>query len=336
LATAARVPTMRDVADRAGVSAMTVSRVLHGDRRVSVESRRAILDAVGALGYRRNEAARALRTGQSGDLVGLVITNLANPFYSQLAVGVERFTSAHSQHVLIGNSGEDPAREAQLLSEFIAQGVSGIIVVPSVGAFDALTPDRLNGLPVVLATTPAERGGMDSVVVDDSGGADALTSALIADGHARIGYIGFPTTSWTGRERLRGFRAALDRAGLGVQDDLVALTVPDARAAERAAFHLLNRSDPPTALLAANNRITLGTYRAIRRSGHHTPLAGFDDVEFADLLDHPLIVGAYDASDLGETAARMLHERASQQITPGTPARSTRVPVVLKRYNSSR
>lgn len=149
----AGAPTMRDVAARAGVSAMTVSRVLKDDARVSGTTRERVLAAVEALGYRRNETARSLRLGGSG-MIGLVVTNLANPFYSRLALGVQEVASEHGLRVLLSNTAEQADRERGLVEDLASRQVDGVIVVPAGSSHRHLAPAALRGMPIVLASRP--------------------------------------------------------------------------------------------------------------------------------------------------------------------------------------
>jgi len=321
---------MRDVAAHAGVSPMTVSRTLRDDPAVSAANRKRVLDSVAALGYRRNEAARSLRSGRSHGLIGLVVTNLANPFYSQLALGVEQFAAEHGQQVLIGNTAEDVERERELLADFAARRIDGAVVVPAGTDHRHLRPAHLQGMPVVLAGAPPRRAALDHVLVDDFGGAHALTTELIGAGHKRIGFLGLPTHLWTGVERLRGFTTAMTAAGLPAPAQLADHHVADIAAAQDITRDLLELAKPPTAILAANNRNTMGAYRAIRHAKSGTALVGFDDFEFADLLDQPLTVAAYDPIEVGAAAAALLHDRVS--ATARSRTRGITIAVHLKHY----
>ncbi|MFC5235029.1 LacI family DNA-binding transcriptional regulator [Pseudonocardia zijingensis] len=326
-----RTPTMRDVAAHAAVSPMTVSRTLRGDPRVSPEMRERVLAAVEALRYRRNDLARGLRTGRSSGLLGLVITNLSNPFYSELALGVESIASAAGMRVVIGNTGGDLERERLLVDDMASRRVDGIIVVPAGHDHSHLDPDALHGLPVVLATRPPSGLDVDCVVVDDFGGSRRATAALVAQGHRRIGFLGLGRSVWTGAERLRGHCAALEEAGLPVDDALLRSVPADPGAAEAVALELLSRDDPPTALFAANNRNTVGAYRAIAETGSAAALAGFDDVPLADLFAAPIDVVTYDTGEVGRRAAELLLERIEGEEPPAHP-RLVTIGTTLKRY----
>jgi LacI family transcriptional regulator len=331
----APTPTMRDVAAHAAVSPMTVSRTLRGDPRVSPEMRARVLASVETLRYRRNDLARGLRTGRSSGLLGLVVTNLSNPFYSELALGVESLASAHDMRVVIGNTGGDLDRERQLVDDMASRRVDGIIVVPAGNDHAHLEPAGLHGLPVVLATRPPSGLDVDCVVVDDFGGSRRATAALIAQGHRRIGFLGLGRSLWTGAERLRGHCAALEEVGLSVEDALLRSVTPDRGAAEAVALELLGAPHPPTALFAANNRNTVGAYRAIAETGSRAALAGFDDVPLADLFAAPISVVTYDTGEVGRRAAELLLDRIADENPPTHP-RMVTIATTLKDYRPLR
>lgn len=334
MGTATRQPTMRDVADLAGVSPMTVSRALHGDPNVAPDSVRSVLDAVDRLGYRRNEAARVLRTGRAHALIGLVITNLANPFYARLAEGVDRVATGAGLHVLIGNSRDEAARERELLEDFRSQRVSGLVVVPSGTDQSHLTAEHVDGVPVVLAARPPTGVDLDCVLVDDETGTRDLTNSLVAAGHRRIGFVGLPRSTWAGTRRLAGYHRGLGESGIPRDEHLETFTDRLAHDAPRATRDLLDQSDPPTALVTANNRITVGAYRAIRTAHHDVALAGFDDIELGDLLEPGITVAAYDPSLIGETAASLILSRLGSSGQDAEPeAQRHNLPVAIRHYH---
>lgn len=330
------LPTMRDVAAKAGVSAMTVSRVLHDDDRISPPTRQRVLDAVESLGYRRDETARNLRLGRTAGLVGLVVTNLGNPFYSQVALGAGDAADEHGMNVLLANTGEDAERERRVIDDLLSRRVDGIIVAPAGEDHEHLSPARLHGVPVVFVARPAKGIEADCVLVDDFGGTREATRLLVRHGHERIGFLGLPPSAWTGAARYRGFRAALSEAGLPVDRRHVRRHQRDIAAAESAARELLALPDPPTALFSANNRNTIGAYRAVTGTGAATELAGFDDFELADMLGLPLTVVSYDAAELGRQAAEMLLERIEGPSGVLPAARRVTVPTSVIEYGGKR
>jgi LacI family transcriptional regulator len=303
------VPTMRDVAALAGVSTMTVSRVLHDDPRISAETKAKVRDAVRELGYLRNDTARNLRIGRGAAAIGLVVSNLANPFYSQLALGVGVAAEAQNLTVMLVNSAGDRDREVRLVRDLLSRRVVGIIVSPATDDHSHLAARALHGTPLVLVARPPKGITADCVLVDDFTGAREAAKRLLARGHTKVGFVGLPPTVWTGGERFRGFRSAFEEAGVRLDRRYVRHQESDVAAAEKTVSSLLGMRDPPTALFAANNRNMIGAIRAVSRSASSIALAGFDDFELADLLDLPLIVVTYDAVGLGREAARLLLER---------------------------
>lgn len=330
-------PTMRDVASAASVSPMTVSRTLRGDPRVTAELRDRVLTAVADLGYRRNDVARSFRGGSSSRVVGLVITNLGNPFYSEFALGVQQVTAEHGLQMMIGSTGEDLTREKALVDDFASRRVDGLIVVPcSLDDQTHLDPARLLNVPVVLAATPPHDLAVDSVLLDDFGGSREATRRLCIEGHRQIGFLGLPETLWTGAERLRGFRVAHEELGRPITEALIRHVEPADTAADRAMTELMARDDPPTAIFAANNRHTLAACRYVHRVGHPLRIVGFDDLPTAELFSVPLSVIAYSPTELGTRAAELLVHRLEEAREP-TQREPERIilPTSLKHYGSS-
>ncbi|MEQ3549200.1 LacI family DNA-binding transcriptional regulator [Pseudonocardia nematodicida] len=324
--------TLREVGLRAGVSAMTVSRALKDDPRVAPETKQRVREAAAELGYRRNEMARSLRMGRTSGMVGLVVTNLANPFYSQMALGAEEVVAERGMKVVLSNTDDDEAREREVVDDLAARRVDGMIVVPAGREQAHLGPGPLSGLPVVLAARPPSGVVADCAVLDDVGGTREAIARLVADGHRRIGFLG-PSATWTSDERLRGYRSVLGEAGIAVDARLERCSQRDVPSAERAAAELLDLPDPPTAIFGANSRNTIGAYRAIRRAGRTgVALSGFDDFDLADMLEVPLTVVAYDPGDMGRAAARLLLDRIDER--PGADSSEPRRVVVPTRIVS--
>ncbi|MEO3749520.1 LacI family DNA-binding transcriptional regulator [Streptomyces sp. B6B3] len=316
-------PTLRDVAGRAGVSAMTVTRALRDDPRVSPETRERVLAAVAELGYRPNAVARSLRLGRASGLVGLVVTNLANPFYSRLALGLDSVVGEHGLKTVIGNTGQDLDAERDLVADLVTRRVDGIIAVPAEADQRHLAAAAAQGVPVVCASRPPSGFEADHVLVDDFGGAKDATERLIAQGHRRIGFLGPPAAVYTSTERLRGYHAALADAGLPADDRHVRQGAQDTADAAHAAAELLALHDPPTALFCSNNRNTIG---AVRAAGPDVALAGFDDFELADMLGRALTIVAYDSDELGRAAGRLLVDRIHQTPESTAAPRRTVLP----------
>ncbi|MFE5027737.1 LacI family DNA-binding transcriptional regulator [Streptomyces sp. NPDC056656] len=327
-------PTLRDVARQAKVSAMTVSRVLRDDPKVAPDTAARVRAVADELGYRRNEIARSLRLGGGTGLVGLVVTNLANPFYSRLALGVDAVVSGHGLKTVIGNTGHDLASERSLVEGLVARRVDGIIVVPAGDDQRHLAAAAAGGVPVVVASRPPHGFSADCVLVDDHGGACAATRSLLAAGHRRIGFVGSAPSVYTGAERLRGYTDALADAGIARDETRIRLGPQDTDEATRATAELLALPEPPTALFCSNNRNTIGAFRAIRAAGTDIALAGFDDFELADVLGLPLVIAAYDSDELGRQAGRLLVRRLGEDVAGRGPAPTHHavIPTSLVRY----
>ncbi|MBP0462242.1 LacI family DNA-binding transcriptional regulator, partial [Streptomyces montanisoli] len=312
---------MKQVAALAEVSAMTVSRVLRGDAGVSQDKRDRVEEAVRRLGYRPNTLARSFRQGQGSGTIGLVVTNLANPFYARLALGIEAAVAEDGLRLMITNTAGDAARERAAVRDFSGRRVDGLVLVPAGADQSYLAEELPAGLPVVTVSRPPAGHEADCVLVDDFGGAYAATSRLLAAGHRRIGFLGNPPSVYTGSERYRGYCAALHEAGIDPDGALVRRGQEDMASAETAAAELLALERPPTAVFCTNNRNTLGAYRALRHHGRRATLAGFDDFDLADVLSVPVLVVDYDADEIGRRAARLLAERLARPGAEAPPPR---------------
>lgn len=330
-------PTVKEVALRAGVSPMTVSRTLSGGLNVKPDVQQRVLEAVAELGYHRNENARSIRPGHSSGLIGVAITNIANPYYSTFALGVEEEAALTGRRILLGNTSEDAAREASLVGDFLGRRVDGLIVVPAGSTSAHLAHSQSQGVPVVLASRRIEGLAVDSVVLADDDGAFRGTSALIDRGHIRIGYLGNTLSIFTGARRHAGYVRALEERGLTVDPLLISAnqqTVDQAREATRA---LLRAKNSPTAIFCANNRNAIGALKEIShqlgtglRSADEFPeLMSFDDFELAELSPVPISVIDHDPRELGRTAARLLLDRLDGGHQDA-PAREIELPVSLR------
>ncbi len=310
-------PTMKDVAGRAGVGLKTVSRVVNGEPGVTLETRRRVQEAIDALGFRRNDSARVLRKGRTAT-VGLVLEDLADPFYGPLSRAVEEVARAHDTLLINGSSAHDPCRERELALALCSRRVDGLLVVPAGPDHRYLEPEMNAGIATVFVDRPARGIAADTVLSDNHGGARSGVAHLIAHGHRRIGYIGDLPRIHTAAERLRGYRTAMEEAGLPVRPGWVSLGSTAPERVRRAAEEMLGGPDPVTALLTGNNRVTVTVVRVLAEREPHRPVAlvGFDDFELADLLRPAVTVVAQDAAGLGRVAARRLFDRLERTDLP--------------------
>ncbi|MEV0926091.1 LacI family DNA-binding transcriptional regulator [Streptomyces spongiicola] len=299
-------PTMKDVAARAGVGLKTVSRVVNGEPGVTPDTERRVQEAIEAMGFRRNDSARVLRKGRTAS-IGLVLEDLADPFYGPLSRAVEEVARAHGALLINGSSAEDPDREQELVLALCARRVDGLIVIPAGHDHRYLEPEIRAGVATVFVDRPAGRIDADAVLSDSYGGAREGVAHLIAHGHRNIGFVGDQPRIHTAAERLRGYRAAMADAGLAVDERWVSLGSTDPARVRAATEEMLSGPDPVTALFAGNNRVTVTAVRLL--AGRDAPIAlvGFDDIELADLLGITVI--AQDAAALGRTAAERLFRR---------------------------
>jgi len=335
-----RLPTISDVARVAGVSTMTVSRTLNNHPSVRAQTRDDVMRAVDILGYRRNENARSLRPGHQTGLIGVGITNIANPYYAEFVLGVEDIASQHGRRVILATTAGDLGREEQVVSDFLGRQVEGLILVPSGDTASHVRPGRLRGVPLVFASRTVDGVATDSVVVDDEGGAYSGARHLLEAGHTAIGYLGAPDTSFTGARRLRGFLRALSDVGIVPESHLIRRGLRTVEEAKTATLDLLSTSRP-TALFCSNNRNVVGALKALTarsRTGGYDDSAleivSFDDFELSDLIPYRATIINHEARRLGQASAQMLFQRILSPDS-GQPARTVSMPTWLEPRGTS-
>jgi LacI family transcriptional regulator len=314
----AKTATMRDVAAVAGVSLKTVSRVVNDEEGVSPEFVSRVKEAVDLLGFQPNLSARSLRrTDQKTSTIGVLLEDVSNPFSSALHRAIEDVASARGSLVFAGSSDEDPGRAAEVLRAFMARRVDGLIVVPAGDDLSVVTEDRV-GRPVVLADRRAVLESADSVTVDNRGGVAGAIAHLAQGGHDRIAFLGDLTSIWTANERYMGFVEGMSAQGRRLDPALVRRGLRGVQAAEDAVGEFLAEDDPPTAIFAAQNLLTVGTLRALQHAGlqQSVALIGFDDIKFADMVDPPMTLVTQDVTGVGRTAAELLFARLDGDVSP--------------------
>jgi LacI family transcriptional regulator len=310
------MPTVQDVARHAGVSVATVSYVLNGTRFVSAGLRERVLAAVRELHYEPNAAARTLRSNRSHTL-GLILPDLRNPFFTEALRGVEDVAEAHGYTVLLANSDEDPRREATHLRVLRGKHIDGLILAPAGALYPDLEQLVEERFPLVLLDRDLAGLGASAVMLDNRAAARAAVEHLIRLGHQRVGMIaGRPPISST-VDRQRGYRRALEQAGVPFDEQLVATggsTIEGGAAAVRA---LLELPSPPTAIFAANNLMTIGAVMALERHGLSIPrdiaLVGFDDFAWADVFRPRLTTVAQPLYELGRAAAELVLKQLARE-----------------------
>jgi LacI family transcriptional regulator len=298
---------MKDVAEEAGVSLKTVSRVVNGEAGVGTATAERVTAAIGRLGFRRNDVARSLRGASS--MLGLVIEDVANPFYSTIARAVEDVASREGYVVITASSEENAERERGLVTTLLSRQVEGLLLVPAARDHAYLRSELAMGTGLVFLDRPPGGLDVDSVLIDNAGGARAAVEHLLAQGHRRIGLIGDPPGLYTLEERVQGYRSALEGWGIEFDEELLRLGAHDVAQAEASARELLAVPDPPTAFFTANNRASVGALRALRTADARVGLVGFDDFELAEMLPVPVTVVRHDPTEMGRRAAELLFTR---------------------------
>jgi LacI family transcriptional regulator, galactose operon repressor len=304
--------TMRDVAALAGVSLKTVSRVVNGEPSVAPELAARVRRAVTELDYRPNLAASMLRRGGGRSwTIGLLVPDVADPFWARVHREVAEFAAARGAGVLAGSIEDDAGRERDLATAMASRRVDGLILAPAGIDQRYLAAEHAAGTALVFVDRAAGLPDADSVVSDDRAGSAAAVRHLLDAGHARIGYLGGRRGSAAAAERLAGYAEALSGAGLGQAPQLVREDLREAAAARAAAGDLLAAPAAASALYAASGPAAAGAMAALRERGlqHRIALVGFGDPPLADLLDPPLTAVDRDPAAVGRTAAEVLFAR---------------------------
>ena len=300
-----------DVARRASVSPATVSRVLNDDPRVGEAYRTRVLRAVEELDYRPNVLARNLRRQRTA-MIGVVVPDIENPHFGELVRSVEDQAFEAGYRVLVCNTDETAEKQRAYLEALIDERVLGVIISPSDPGGEQISQLLDLGIPVVACDREVEDARADAVLADNVKAMRIGTDLLIAGGHRRIAFIGGRADVETGAERLAGYEMAMRAAGLEPQvlDGDFRLEL-----AEAAVAGLLRRESRPTALIVANNLMTLGALRAIRDAGLRVPadvaLVGVDDPPWSALVDPPLTTLAQPVRAMAADAMELLLQRVS-------------------------
>jgi len=318
--------SLHEVARRANVSIATVSRVLNKSDKVLPQTRAAVEQALRELNYHPNRVARRLRmkAGRT-QLVGLIIPDFQNPFYAEIARGVEDVAYANDYALLLCNSDENPAKERFYLNVLCAEAVDGIVLPPFDERNVEVNDVIKSGIPVVCVDRSLAKVPTDLVEVDNYRGAFEAVTHLIEKGHRRIGLIeGRPHIS-TNRERRRGYLDAHVAAGLTAPDDLMRAGDLRMESGRAVTAELITLPNPPTALFVGNNLMAVGALAALRQHGRRVPqdvaVVGFDDLPWAEALDPPLTTVRQPAYDVGRQAMELLLKRIAEPDRPPVTVR---------------
>ena len=314
--------SVRDVAKLAGVSVGTVSNVLNHPEKVSPAVALRVQGAIDELGFIRNDAARQLRAGRS-KTIGLVVLDVRNPFFTDVARGAEDQAAIAGLTVILGNSDESSEREAAYLDLFEEQRVHGVLISPFGDITARLERLRQRGIPAVLVDRSSGDASFSSVSVDDLAGGRLAVEHLIAQGRSRIAFIGGPMQIRQVQDRLAGARMAI-AAHPHTNLETIVIEALSVLAGRAAGIEIAARApaDRPDAIFAANDLVAMGVLQALMMQGadirvpRDVSLIGYDDIDFARAAVVPLSSIRQPSALIGQTAVEILLEQASDEATP--------------------
>ncbi|MBE7171908.1 MAG: LacI family DNA-binding transcriptional regulator [Williamsia sp.] len=324
-------PGLKAVAEMAGVSVATVSRVLNQDASVKEATRRLVQKAIKKTGYHPNRVAQRLRaTRKSRKLIGLLIPDIQNPFYVDVVRGIEEYAYAHDCAVVIGNFSQDAAKEKLYIDILRSESVDGFVVAPHHGRDQYVEALVEEGYALVCIDRGLTNVEVDVVMVDNQKGAYNATAHLIKMGHTRIAHItgnpSIPTTT----DRILGYKAALMEHGIEIDPALVIGRESDFESGQELTRQLLEAPEPPSAIFTGNNLLTLGALDMIHRRKLKIPddvaIVGFDDMYWATSLNPPLTAVRQSGYDIGKRAVELLYQRIED---PDRPAARVYMPTQL-------
>lgn len=310
--------SIKDVADAAGVSIATVSRVLSDKPYVRQELRQRVMDAMEDLDYRPNLVARSLRA-QKSRIIGLIVSDIRNPFFTSVSRAVEDFAQEMGMSIFLCNSDENPSKELMYLEQMHGENVAGIILSPTRQTADDFPKVIISDLPLVVIDRRVRGADVDSVLIDNYEAAYKLAEHLLSDGHQRIGAL-FGIASTTGRERRKGFIQAIQEHGIKLDPDLISYINPTDEDGYLSAKKLLNLPNRPDAIYTSNGLLATGAFRALRESQLAIPdeiaFATFDDTPWAALVNPSVTVIRQPTYEIGKTASELLYERIKDPSRP--------------------
>lgn len=308
--------TIRDVAQQAGVSTMTVSRVLNRTGYVSPATRQRVEGVIAELGYVPNTLARSLRSKRTKTLA-LVLSDITNPFFTTLARGVEDVASDHGFNVIFCNTDESPRKQAEYLTVLVQKQVDGVLLVPARSEPEPVCFLQQRGIVVVVVDRCIPGVAVDVVRGESEQAACQLTEHLLALGHRRIAMLCGPSDVSTAIDRQLGYQRAYRQKGFAAPDELIFHDSYTVASGVRMTQLALAAQPRPTALFAANNFIAIGAFQALREEGLRAPadlsLVAFDDLPLTLILDPFLTVASQPAYEIGWRATELLLARLASE-----------------------
>ncbi|MBN1304697.1 MAG: LacI family DNA-binding transcriptional regulator [Anaerolineales bacterium] len=311
--------TIKDVARKAGVSSATVSRVLTGKPHVRNTLIDRVMKAVEELHYRPSRVARSLRE-QKSHIIGLIISDIMNPFFTSLVRAVEDFASQEGYTVFLCNSDENVEKEEQYISVLAGENIAGLLITPAKEQCCSCKALIEEGIPVVTFDRRIANAEVDTVMVDNVMGAYQAVNHLIAVGHERIAAVTASEDRTTGRERLEGYRKALKSSHLPLDEDLIFTGAPKKEAGRELARKIMQLPFRPTAIFCGNNLLTMGVWGYLQEAECRIPedcaLVSFDDLDWYTLTKPTITAVRQPVYELGKTAAELLFERIKGKTYP--------------------
>lgn len=329
--------TIRTVAERAGVSTATVSRVLAGIGNPRPDTAAAVMRAVTELGYRPSGVARSLRMRRTRTL-GLIITDIENPFFPELVVAADSAARSRNYSIILGSAAYDENRAMHYLDLMVDRRVDGLIIASSQVSNESWHWLERSPVPVVVAN--AEPGGLGVTVItsDNAGGSRLAVEHLLGLGHRRLGYIRGHEGFTADVPRFEGFRAACADAGLAASDVVVLRGDGQFEGGEHAMAELLAQGSPVTGVICYNDVTAIGAMRAIRTAGLHVPrdisVVGCDDIAAASWVTPALTTVAQQKAEMGRLAVEYLAMALDMDGQTGETA-TIRIPMILRVRESS-
>jgi len=314
----ALMASIKDVADAAGVSTATVSRVLSGKPHIRPEVRERVLAAVEQLNYRRSRVAQSLRA-QRSNTIGLIVADIQNPYFTSVSRAVEDMAYGHDMTVFYCNSDENPEKEAMYLDLMRAENVAGIILAPTNRTAASLAEIVDPAIPLVLIDRHAQGLDVDTVLIDNVDSAHRIVRHLLDDGYRRIGAI-FGRGSTTGRERCDGYMLALRECGLEPSADLHRFVAAREQDGYQEAMRLMDLPERPDCIFASNGLLAAGAFRAIRERRLAVPgdigFAAFDKTTWTTLIEPAITVIEQPTYEIGQIAMDLLLNRIADRARP--------------------
>ncbi|SME98001.1 LacI family DNA-binding transcriptional regulator [Desulfovibrio gilichinskyi] len=309
---------LKDIAEAAGVSTATVSRVLGDKPNVRPELRKQVMDVVDRLNYRPNRAAQRLRSKQSS-FIGLIVADIQSPFFASVTRAVEDVAQANDYSVILCNTDEDPVKERMYLEMMQSENAAGVILAPTLRLSENFTLNKFGSFPMVVIDRQISDHSVDMVLIDNNQAARDLTEHMLSHGYKRIAGL-FGESSATGQQRRAGFEQVMKKNGIPADDKLVISMPAKEEAAHAVVSRLLEMDEPPEAIITSNGLLGAGAFRAIRDKELPVPesvaFASFDETPWSSMTRPAITVVKQPTYAIGQTACEMLLKRIADPERP--------------------